>query len=694
MEKRLFPFLLFKTLGEFWAALPILVPLYLSCGLKASEVFLVQGAFALTVLILEIPSGYLADRYGRKRSLLGSALFLPSGVLLYLRGWGLGAFALSESVIGIGQSLRSGSDSALLYDTLKEEGREGEYTRWEGRAFFCARMGVLVSALLGGYLGTVSLRLPLVVNLVVFLLLIPLALLLREPSGERRVRSKPWKDLGAVCKQALKRPELRRGMLRISLTNACQLTSLWASFLAYRVWRVPLPLFGFLFALFQLASALGAAGAHSFARKVRHFLFLPGLFWIALGLSFRPLLLPLILCAAFFWGLATPVLLDDVNRRVESSVRATLISLSSMGGSLLFVLVSPLFGLLADHLSLGASYLFLGFVFSLGTLLLGPGGERAVKRGGGGKTPSSQGRGTSLERPVEKVVTTPGGVCLWTESFGSLSGRPLLLIMGAMNQGLFWPEEFCRGLASRGFLVIRYDHRDTGGSTVLDYSKAPYSLEELTEDALSVLDGYGLERANMMGLSMGGYVAQILAARSPERVEKLILLSTTADHRPYMAATTGSKGERGLLPPPTEGFLSYLKVLAESPPQTVEEEEAVILKGWRVTHGGSLPFREESMLALIRKSRERCRDVSAPLHHASAVLASPPRMDLLEKIVAPTLILHGLYDPCLPVEHGRYLEKGIKNARLVVLDMGHAFLPEMSSPLGERVERFLGEGRA
>ena len=148
------------------------------------------------------------------------------------------------------------------------------------------------------------------------------------------------------------------------------------------------------------------------------------------------------------------------------------------------------------------------------------------------------------------------------------------------------------------------------------------------------------------------------------------------------------------MPPPTEGFLSYLKVLAESPPQTVEEEEAVILKGWRVTHGGSLPFREESMLALIRKSRERCRDVSAPLHHASAVLASPPRMDLLEKIVAPTLILHGLYDPCLPVEHGRYLEKGIKNARLVVLDMGHAFLPEMSSPLGERVERFLGEGRA
>ena len=89
MEKRLFPFLLFKTLGEFWALLPILVPLYLSCGLKVSDVFLVQGAFALTVLILEIPSGYLADRYGRKRSLLGSALFLPSGVLLYLRGGGL-----------------------------------------------------------------------------------------------------------------------------------------------------------------------------------------------------------------------------------------------------------------------------------------------------------------------------------------------------------------------------------------------------------------------------------------------------------------------------------------------------------------------------------------------------------------------------------------------------------------------------
>jgi len=104
--------------------------------------------------------------------------------------------------------------------------------------------------------------------------------------------------------------------------------------------------------------------------------------------------------------------------------------------------------------------------------------------------------------------------------------------------------------------VIRYDHRDTGGSTVLDYPEAPYTLEELTDDALAVLDGYGLERANVMGLSMGGDIAQILAARSPERVEKLILLSTTVDHRPYMTATTGNKGEKGSLPPPMERFLS------------------------------------------------------------------------------------------------------------------------------------------
>jgi pimeloyl-ACP methyl ester carboxylesterase len=291
---------------------------------------------------------------------------------------------------------------------------------------------------------------------------------------------------------------------------------------------------------------------------------------------------------------------------------------------------------------------------------------------------------------MEKLVNTSRGISFWTEHFGSPPGTPLLLIMGAMNQGLFWPDAFCLNLARRGFLVIRYDHRDTGRSSMIDYAQTPYTLEDLTRDALAVLDGYGLKKAHVMGLSMGGYIAQLLTAHHPDRVDKLLLLSSSADHRPYMAATAGGEAGDSFLAPPAETFLSFIRESALHPPRTEEEIEDNMLAGWRATHGGSRPFPEEAMRALIRKSRERTSDPFAAFHHAAAVLDSPPRLDLLEKIVAPTLVLHGRWDPCLPLDHGRYLAGHIRGAQLDVLDMGHMFSPDMSEEMAERVGGFLG----
>ena len=113
---------------------------------------------------------------------------------------------------------------------------------------------------------------------------------------------------------------------------------------------------------------------------------------------------------------------------------------------------------------------------------------------------------------MERMIITPDGLRLWSESFGDPDKPCILLIMGAMNQGIFWPEGFCNRLASAGFHVLRYDHRDTGRSSKVLYLRTPYDLATLARDAVAVLDGHGVAKASsIVGLSMGGYIAQILA---------------------------------------------------------------------------------------------------------------------------------------------------------------------------------------
>lgn len=288
--------------------------------------------------------------------------------------------------------------------------------------------------------------------------------------------------------------------------------------------------------------------------------------------------------------------------------------------------------------------------------------------------------------PRERIVPTPDGLALRTEAFGPARGVPLLLVMGAMNPGLFWPRAFCERLANAGFLVVRYDHRDTGGSSVVAH---PYSLAELTNDALAVLDAYGIDRANVVGLSMGGYIAQLLAIHHPARVANLVLLSTSPDPRPYMAATTGADASGFALPPPTPAFLAAVAAASATLPTSREAALRMILEGWRATHGGSLPFPEAETMALIREAAALVRDPFAAFHHAAAVATTPPWSALLDRIEARTLVIHGRADPCLPLAHGEYLASHIRGARLVTLDMGHMFPPVLSDEIADLVGAFV-----
>jgi hypothetical protein len=375
VSRNLWKILSLKFLGEFLPVAPVLILYYTTNGLNSTQIFTIQAIFHLVVLLLEVPSGYLADVIGRRKTLVFGAIFYPLGVAAYTLGHSFSAFVLAELAWAVSVSMRSGCDSALLFDSLRQLKREGEYKRFEGKCALVARTGTAVSSVAGGLLAMVFLRLPFLVNFVSALFMPAVAFSLSEPEREPRRSKNPLLDILRICRYCLQQPHIRPVILFCGLLMASQLTGLWAYFLLYKDLGIGIGWFGILFAVFQLAGALGGSRAHAFSERFggRASLFLMllcPLFFIMLGLLPSFWLLPLIPANALLWNLAYPVLLERLNLAVGSDVRATVLSLAAMAGSVTFVIISPLFGRMVDAVSLSAAFIALGGFFLLAGLPL------------------------------------------------------------------------------------------------------------------------------------------------------------------------------------------------------------------------------------------------------------------------------------------------------------------------------------
>ncbi len=373
--RNLWKIIAMKFSGEFLPIAPVLILYYTANGLNSTQIFTIQAAFHLAVLVLEVPSGYLADVVGRKKTLVFGALFFPLGLALYTVGRSFAAFVFAEVLLAVSISMRSGCDSAMLFDSLRQLQREEEYKRFEGKCQLYARTGTAVSSVAGGLLASVFLRLPFLVNIGSALLMPPLALSLAEPEREQRRSQNPLRDILHICHYCLKQPHIRPVILFCGLLMASNLTALWAYFLLYQELGIGIGWFGILFAVFQLAGALGGARAHAFSERfgARAPLFLTlfsPIFYVLLGLFPSVWLLPLVPANALLWNLAYPVLLERLNLAVGSDVRVTVLSLAGMAGSVIFIVVSPLFGRLVDAASLSAAFIALGGFFLLAGLPL------------------------------------------------------------------------------------------------------------------------------------------------------------------------------------------------------------------------------------------------------------------------------------------------------------------------------------
>ncbi len=278
----------------------------------------------------------------------------------------------------------------------------------------------------------------------------------------------------------------------------------------------------------------------------------------------------------------------------------------------------------------------------------------------------------------EQFCDVGRGITLCYETFGDPADSPMLLIMGLGTQMVGWDEEFCEQLAERGFYVVRFDNRDVGHSTHLDFrapgirqlatrrfDPAQYDLGDMAEDAHGLLRELGLSPAHVVGISMGGMIAQTLAARHPEDVRSL-----TSIH-----STTGSR--RKGRPHP----LVYRTFLGPRP-QDPEQIEEYMLKLFKLI-GSPPPNRDLDMIRKrVRLSLERDRDRFGSGRQLGAILKSGDRTRELGRITAPTLVIHGDKDRLVNTSGGRATAKAIPGSRLVISkgqghDLARPFWPRL-----------------
>lgn len=362
---------LIKIAKWFNLVMPVVVLFYQDCGMNMQQIFWLKSVYSIAIVAMEIPSGYIADVWGRKKTLIMGSILGSAGFAVYSFSSGFFQFAIAEIILGIGHSFVSGADSAMLFDSLKAHQRENEYVRYEGQTTSAGNFAEAFAGIAGGLLAAVSLRAPFIAQAFVAGIGIPAAFLLKEPQHIAEQVKTGFRDILRTVRFSFAHKELRAAMLLSSVTGTATLTFAWFVQPFFKEAGLPLALFGLGWTLLNLSVgvfSMYAYRAESWLgqkRSLHLIIILIAASYILSGFSICLAGMVFLLLFYIVRGIATPILKNYIHHHTDSKVRATILSVRDFAIRINFAIVGPFLGYLTDHFSLKTALIVMGGIYLL-----------------------------------------------------------------------------------------------------------------------------------------------------------------------------------------------------------------------------------------------------------------------------------------------------------------------------------------
>lgn len=362
---------LLKAVKWFMILMPIIVLFFEKHGLSLTQIMILQATYSFTVALFEIPSGFFADIYGRRLSLFFGSILTFLGYLIFSFYSGFNEFFIAEILLGIGGSLISGADSALIYDTLLELKKDEDYTKIEGKNYGIGNVSEGLAGILGGFLAVSSLELPVYIQTFVLFFSIPLSYSLVEPKSSYKL-AKSFKSILLVVKETFfQKNRLKWYILYSSAMGIGTLSIAW--FVQPFLMEIDTPLiyYGIIWASLNIITGITSYYSYIFDKgKVLIYISLSMLIsFILLGFNISIYGFIFIVLIYLMRGIITPNLRNLININSTSERRATVLSLRSFVIRISFALIAPILGFITDVYEISYVFYFLGLLVGLSSLL-------------------------------------------------------------------------------------------------------------------------------------------------------------------------------------------------------------------------------------------------------------------------------------------------------------------------------------
>lgn len=357
--------------------MPVVVLFYQDNGMSMHEIFVLKSIYSVAIVAMELPSGWMADVWGRKKTLVLGSILGSAGILMYSFSYGFWAFAVAEIILGVGHSFISGADSALLYDSLKADGKTEKYVKHEGRITSAGNFAEAIAGIAAGFLAAISLRTPFYFQFFVASIAIPASITLIEPKLNAAHQFQSVKKMMQNIRDVfLTDTNLRISILLSAVTGTATLTFAWLVQPYFKAIGLPVELFGVLWTALNLTVGVSSAfafrieGVFSRRQEILFIIFSLTAGYLLSGIAVvREGLVFLFLFYAVR-GLATPILKNHINRYTQSDVRATMLSVRNFVIRISFAVIGPLLGWMTDNVSLNTAFLLAGGIYFMAAVVV------------------------------------------------------------------------------------------------------------------------------------------------------------------------------------------------------------------------------------------------------------------------------------------------------------------------------------